>query len=178
MYNPYLVHHSKEWHRFFSHALVHSDYMHLFINMIVLFSFGRYTEGYFTYHFGVKGILYFVALYAGGVMFASLPAMRKHQDNPGYNAVGASGAVSAVLYSAIMIDPVAELRLYFAIPIPAFLFGILYLFYEYKMDKRGQGRIAHDAHLWGAIYGIAATIIFEPSLALSFFPKIIFNYFG
>ena len=177
-YNPYLVYHRKQWYRYISHAFIHADLFHLFINMFVLYMFGGFTERFFVQVFGLQGYFYYVLLYLGGVLFASLPAIRKHRDNPSYNAVGASGAVSAVVFSAILINPVMKLYLFFALPIPAFVFGALYLYYEYYMDKKGGGRIAHDAHFWGAIYGAAATIAFEPKLGLNFFTTIFYHYFG
>lgn len=177
-YNPYMVYHRKQYYRYFTHALIHADFFHLFVNMFVLYMFGRISEFYFLSTFELKGILYFLLIYVGGILFASLPAMRKHRDDPGYNAVGASGAVSAVVFSSILINPVMKLYIFGILPLPAFVFGALYLYYEYSMDKKGGGRIAHDAHFWGAIYGVAATIAFEPELGLNFFTTIFNHYFS
>ncbi len=172
-YIPYLVHHRNERYRLFTHALVHADFFHLFVNMYVLFLFGSWVYDAFQELFGIQGIVYFLVLYVMGAVFAALPGYQKHKDNPYYRAVGASGAVSAVVFSAIVMYPTAELRLFFAIPMPAVVFGVIYLVYEYYMDKRSEGNIAHDAHYWGALFGVAATLVFKPSLALRFVDQLL-----
>jgi len=104
-FNAYQIKHSGEKWRFFSYALVHSGWIHLIINMYVLYSFGGVVEQTFTLHFGSIGSLYFVLLYIGGVLFSTLFDFGKHKDNIYYNAVGASGAVSAVVFSSILVYP-------------------------------------------------------------------------
>lgn len=170
-YSPYLVVHNKEQYRIFTHAFIHGDYGHLLINMFVLYQFGRHVESGFSHYFGVKGILYYIVLYLGGIIAASIPAIQKNKDNPLYSAIGASGAVSAVLFSFILMNPTAMLGLFLIIPMPAFLVGILYLIYEKKMNDRND-RIAHDAHYWGAIFGFGATLIFKPAFGLEFLADI------
>ena len=104
-FNAYFIHQRKEWYRVISYGLIDADWMHLAINMFVLYSFGNLSEAYFTHYFGVKGTLYFGLLYVGGVLFSTLFDFGKQKDNPYYAAVGASGAVSAVLFSSILFDP-------------------------------------------------------------------------
>lgn len=165
LFNPYSVVHQKKWYKVISHAFIHADFMHLFMNMYVLYLFGTLVEGFLlvNYRFGVA---YYLVLYFGGILFASLPAFYKHSDNIHYNSLGASGAVSAVLFSTIVINPSMSLYLFFIpIPIPAVVFGPLYLLYEYYMGKRGRTNIAHDAHFAGAVFGIFFTLILD------------FNYF-
>lgn len=168
-FNPYVTYHNKQWYRIFSHALIHGDYMHLFVNMFVLWNFGPKVEQYFFVLFGAKGLFYYALLYIGGVGFATLPSLQKHRDNPGYNAVGASGAVAAVLFSSIIFTPMAKLRLLF-IPFsfPAWAFGIFYITYEIYAAKNSRDNIAHDAHYIGAIFGVLFTIAVEPKLFLNF----------
>ena len=101
--NPYQVHNQKQFYRVISHAFIHADFMHLGVNMYVLYSFGTNLEKTFVTIFGDIGLVYFVALYIGGIIFASLLSLQKHKDNPGYNSLGASGAVSAVLFASILI---------------------------------------------------------------------------
>lgn len=164
-FNAYQIHHRKEWHRFFSYGLIHADWIHLFINMFVLYSFGRIVEGTFQQLFGLKGFLLYVLLYLGGVAFSVIFDYRKFKNNVHYNAVGASGAVSAVVFASILIHPLGEIYL-FLIPfgIPSFIFGILYLIYSAYMSRRSEGNIGHSAHFWGAVFGFVFTIILEPRL--------------
>ena len=172
-YNPYQVIHRKEWFRLISQAFVHADFFHLFVNMWVLFIFGMLTETYYKVYFSEKGKLFYLFLYLGGILFSTLPAMAKHKNNPLYNAVGASGAVSAVLFASILFRPMSDIYIMF-IPfgIPAFVFGILYLIYEAYMNKRAKDNIAHDAHFWGAIFGVVFTITLKPQIVIDFFEQI------
>ena len=170
-YNPYLVHHRGQWYRMLTHALIHADFYHLAVNMWVLYMFGSGVEGRFQSMFGGVGKIYFLGLYILGVLFATLPAYRKHKDNFSYNAVGASGAVSAVVFAGIFMNPTAPLGLLFIpIRLPAVVFGVLYLAYEVYMDRRAgpNDRIAHDAHYYGAIFGVVFCILARPSLVLDF----------
>lgn len=177
-YNPYLVFHRKEWFRIISHAFVHADFFHLFINMWVLFIFGMLTETYYHVFFEGRGKIFYLFLYLGGILFSILPAMAKHKNNPSYNAVGASGAVSAVLFASILFRPMSEIYIMFIpIGIPAFIFGILYLVYEAYMERKAKDNIAHDAHLWGALFGIVFTLSLKPKIAVIFFEQI-FSTFG
>jgi membrane associated rhomboid family serine protease len=141
--------------------------------------FGRQVEDNFAYIFGAKGSINFAALYVLGVLFASLPALGKHKNNAYYNAVGASGAVSAVLYASILINPLNEVYMMFLpIPIKSWVFGIGYLALEYYLDKKKSGRIAHDAHYWGALFGFIFTIILKPSLFMDFVAAIRYSLFS
>ena len=178
MLNPYLIVHRKQYYRIFSSAFLHADWGHLLFNMITLYFFGSAmqdgveygVEPIFKILFGNKlGILYYLILYIGGFMFASLPALIKHKDNINYNALGASGAVSAVLFASILFSPYSSLYIFLIpVPIPAIVFGVGYLFYSAYMAKRNTDNIAHDAHFLGAIFGFLFQILLKPEL---------FNYF-
>ena len=186
LFNPYQVVHRKEYYRVLSHAFIHGSFLHLFFNMYVLYLFGNAVEGIFTnqkvfdFYFpslefwGVsRGYLYYILLYLGGILFASLPSIRKHKDDPAYNSLGASGAVSAVVMAFILLLPTRDLYLFFIpIGIPGFLFGAAYLFYEYYMSKKGGTGIAHDAHFWGAIYGLVLLVILKTGFIVNFFQQI------
>jgi len=177
-FNPYLALHSKQWYRFFTYALVHAGWMHLFINMFVLYSFGDVVIQAYTGLFGVKGYYYYALLYIGAVMISVLPSFGKHKNDPLYNAVGASGAVSAVVFASILFMPTGKITI-FPIPfgVPAFIFGILYLIYSAYMGKRGKDNIGHDAHFWGAVFGILFTIAIKPRIAV-YFVEQVRMYFG
>jgi membrane associated rhomboid family serine protease len=164
-FNAYIIKHRREGWRFFTYGLVHAGWGHLFINMFVLFSFGDLVESYFKLAFPGKGILYFILLYMGGVLFSVLFDFRKYKDDIFYNAVGASGAVSAIVFSSILIHPTGKIFLFLIpIPLPSFVFGILYLVYSAYMSKNSKDNIGHSAHFWGAIYGVVFTIVVQPSL--------------
>jgi len=172
-FNPYLVKNKKEYWRLFSYGLIHADWIHLGVNMFVLYSFGSQLIQFFTIAFPGNGVFYYLLLYIGGIFISVAPAFGKHKDNPYYNAVGASGAVSAVLFSSIVFNPMSKIYL-FPIPIgiPAVVFGILYIAYSAYMDKKAQDNVGHDAHLWGGIYGFALTIALNPKLIIHFFNQI------
>lgn len=172
-FNAWMIKHRKESWRFFSHALLHAGFLHLFINMYVLYSFGGLVENSFQQLFGLKGLLYYFLLYAGGIAFSTLFDFRKHRDNPHYNAVGASGAVSAIVFSSILFYPGGGIYI-FPIPfsIPAWIFAILYLIYSAYMGRRGKDNIGHNAHFWGAVFGIIFTVILVPGVIENFFSQI------
>lgn len=174
IFNPYRVDANGEWYRFISSGMIHSDWIHLLINMFVLLSFGPIVEGYFDYTFGERSTVYYLLLYFGGMMTAILPTYKKHRTNPAYNALGASGAVSGIVFSFILFNPLEKLCLYGILCLPGILFGVAYLFYCYYMDKRAKDNINHDAHLWGAVYGMAFTVILKPALLLHFFDQLIY----
>ncbi len=173
LFSPIMIAHHRQGYRFITHAFVHADWMHLAINMFVLLSFGRAVESFYAYLFGIKGWYFFLLLYFGGVLLSSTPSYAKHKDNKFYHAVGASGAVSAVVFTSILISPLTGIRFIF-IPfdIPAFIFGILYLIYSAYMSKRGNDNIGHDAHFWGAVYGLAFTLLLKPALGMAFIQQI------
>ena len=169
-FNAYDIKHFKNSYRFLSYALIHADWIHLLINMMVLYSFGRIVEVYYIFNFGNKGLLYYVLLYVGGTALSTLPSYGKHKDDYSYTAVGASGAVSAVVFASIVFDPLSKIYL-FLIPvgIPSILFGILYLVYSAYMGKKNIDNIGHDAHFWGAVFGFMFTVILKPSLIVSMY---------
>lgn len=171
-FNASKVYHKHEYHRLITHAFVHANWEHLFVNMIVLFSFGSAIEEYFKYNFGSNHILCFFLLYFGGILFSNLYALFKYRNNYFYNAVGASGAVSAVLFAAIFFDPWNMIYFFGILPIPGIIFAVLYLFYSYQMSKKQKDNVAHDAHFLGALYGFVFPILLNPRLFELFLDKL------
>ncbi len=169
-FNPSHILNSKEWYRFFTYGIIHADYIHLGINMWVLWIFGEGIIYYFTILFGNLANLYFLFLYIPALAISVIPSFLKHKNNVFYNAVGASGAVSAIVYASIILSPTSSLYLFLIpFPIPAWLFGIVYLVYTIIMDKRGNSNIGHSAHLWGSIYGLVFMLFAEPYVYSNFF---------
>jgi membrane associated rhomboid family serine protease len=172
-FNPHSIEERKEWYRFFTYSVVHGDWMHLIFNMWVFYVFSDNVLDTFQYIFGLKGIYYFVLLYVGGVAFSVVKDYVDHRENPMYNAIGASGAVSAVLFSSIIIFPTDKLIFFpIPIPLPAYIMGILYLVFTVYMARRGKDNIGHTAHFLGAMYGIAFTIIIRPQFVGEFLSKL------
>lgn len=171
--NPYTIKHQKQYYRLFSHALIHADWMHLILNVYVFYSFGMVMESVFKSLWGnAQGSVYFLALYIGGALVAALPSQRKHGDNFGYNSVGASGAVSAVLMSYMVLFPTQQVLFFFAIPMPSFVAVLIFFGLEYFMNRSGKTGIAHDAHIWGAIFGIIFLLVVKPAAIINFFVQV------
>ena len=171
--NPYIVSRKKEYYRFISSGFVHNDYVHLLFNMITLYFFGDAIEQVFGYFFGMTGLIYFLGLYFMGMVVADIPSFIKYRNYAGYNSLGASGAVSAVVFSSILFRPTAKIYVYYAIGIPGFIFGILYLLYSYYQGKRMADNVNHDAHLYGALFGLVFSIAVYPSVLGSFIRQIL-----
>jgi membrane associated rhomboid family serine protease len=172
-FNAYAIrHHGQGW-RFLSYGLVHADWVHLFINMFVLYSFGKAVIDAYHYYFDVRGYFFYLLLYIGGIGFSVLFDYGKHKDDPDYNAVGASGAVSAVLFASILLYPTGSVYIFpIPFPLPSVVFGVIYLVYSAVMARRAKDNIGHNAHFWGAIFGIAFTTAMKPVLAVSFYQQI------
>jgi membrane associated rhomboid family serine protease len=161
LYIPFQLKHNNEYYRLISHIFIHADISHLAFNMISLYFLGSTLSYYFIDYYGLQlGTSYLLILYFAGAIFASLPSFFKHQDNSLYRSLGASGAVSAVIFAAILWDPSMSLGILFIpFPIPAYIFGPIYLAVEYFSMKRGGTGIAHDAHLGGAVFGILFVLL-------------------
>ncbi|OOG61294.1 rhomboid family intramembrane serine protease [Rhodanobacter sp. B04] len=155
---PPAISRQREYHRLVTYGLVHADFNHLLFNMITLFFFGRQMEGLFTARLGMLG---FALFYIGGLVVSILPTYLKNRGNPGYRSLGASGAVSAVLFAYILLAPWSRI-IVLVIPMPAIVYAVLYTGYSIYMDRRGQGNTNHSAHLWGAVYGVAVTLLVDP----------------
>ncbi len=162
--NPYMVIKKKEYFRIVSHTVLHADWAHLIFNMITLYFFGEYVEQALDIYFGNK-FFFYILLYILGGIISSLPTVLKHKNDHWYNSVGASGAVSAVLFAGIFFEPKLGIYLFFIpIPIPGYLFGLAYLVYSHYMSKKNIDNINHDAHFAGAIFGFLFPLILKPAL--------------
>ncbi len=172
IFNPWMVSERKQWYRMITSGFIHADWLHIGLNMLVFFSFGLAVERYYEMIFGVKGTYYFVMLYVAAIIFSITPSYVKHKHDYNYNALGASGAVAAVLFTAILFNPLAPVYLFGIIKLPGILVGVGYLFYEYRAGKQGGTNINHDAHFWGALFGVAYTILIHPPVVIHFFNQL------
>ncbi len=172
-FNAALVIHRKQYYRLISHAFVHAGWTHLFVNMSVLYFFGKPVEMYFNYYFGHRASVYFLLLYFGGILVSNGWALVKNKNNYHYNAVGASGAVSAVLFSFVFFDPWEKLYFFWLVPIPGILFAVGYLIYSYLMSNRKMDNVAHDAHFLGSVFGFIFPVVLNPALFGRFVDKLL-----
>jgi membrane associated rhomboid family serine protease len=170
LFVPYFIKHDREYHRLISHIFIHADLMHLAFNMLSLYSLGSMFESQLEYNFGFQsGIIHFAILYFVGGIFASFYSYMKHQDNPSYRSLGASGAVSAVIFASIIWNPDLKLMIMFIpVPIPAYLFGPIYLAIEYFAMRKGNTGIAHEAHISGALFGVLYVTLLDFDRAKQF----------
>jgi membrane associated rhomboid family serine protease len=162
IFNPHHTIKYKQWYRLFTAGLIHSGGWHLAFNMIAFYFFALPLERY------LLGSWQFALLYVLSLGISSLPALYRYKDQPGYNALGASGAVSAVVLSVIMFVPDLELRIFFLLPMPGWLFALLYIGFSFYAGLKQWGNIGHEAHLFGAIAGIVITLLMEPQVASNF----------
>lgn len=167
MMHPYTVSKGKKLYTFITSGLIHADWGHLFFNMFTFYFFAFKLEmmiGHWQF-----GLLYFLSL-----ILSDVPTVIKHKDHFWYNSLGASGAISAVLFSYILFEPLSIIGVMF-IPLPAIVFAVLYLAYSWYMSKNAKDNIGHDAHFFGALTGLIFTVIFAPGIIPHFIEKLIGN---
>jgi membrane associated rhomboid family serine protease len=161
IFYPPAVTHRKQWYRFFTCGLIHADFGHLIFNMLSLYLFGQYVENEFNRIFGEYGKWFYLGMYITALAVSIIPTYTKNKDNYAYRSLGASGAVSAVVFAGLMTNPGAEVGLLIipGLRIPGFVFGPLYLIISAFLEKRGGDNINHSAHIFGALYGVAFIVI-------------------
>ena len=177
MFSPFRYINDKKRWIILSHGFIHADFFHLFFNMYVLYVFAPSVESYFNITSEI-GYIYFISLYILGILFSTIPSLFKHYDNPNYFSLGASGAVSSIVFAYILIFPLRELGLVLlpGIWLPGFIFGSLYLIAEHYLSKKQYSNIAHDAHLSGSIFGIIFIILYDFNNVQKFIQKITFYF--
>lgn len=155
---PYRTVRENTWYELLTSGFLHANLGHLFVNMFTLYFFAPIMESY-------MGSNYFLGLYLTGLIVAGIPSVIKFKENPSYATLGASGAVGSVLFAFIFIYPLRSIYLFLIpIPIPAFVFAILYLIYSMYESKQERGKINHEAHVAGALWGIFYLILFVPDM--------------
>lgn len=153
-----------QYYRFITYGFVHADGTHLLFNMITLFFFGRAVEPFFAHYIGLIG---FAGFYLLGLVVSIVPSYVKHARDANYRSLGASGAVSAVLFVYILLAPWSTIYV-FIIPVPAILFAVAYVGYSIYAEHRATGNVNHGAHLWGAAYGVVFVLLMEPAVGPHF----------
>lgn len=159
---------NKQYDRLLTSGFLHVDYIHLILNMYVLYVFGDNLIVFFTQFTGslLTGSLLFLLVYILAILGGNLLALLFHKNNPNYSAVGASGGVSGILFASIVIYPTMMLGVFFVIPMPAWIFAILYLGYSVYGVQKQLGNTGHEAHLGGAVIGLIAPLVFSPELLI------------
>jgi membrane associated rhomboid family serine protease len=164
----------KEYYRFLSSGFVHGSWIHLIINMFVLYEFGKLIEKYFSQLFGtIPGPILFLVVYVLMIILADIPSYAKHKDNPSFASIGASGAVSGILMMYVVFHPWHKIYLYGILGIYSILAAVLYIGYSTWADKQQKGRIDHSAHLYGAILGLIFIFALKPSLISLFIKQLL-----
>lgn len=171
LFRPYVIKHNNEWWRWISCGFIHQDYMHLFVNMFSFFLFAGTSMDLFNEISHSNNGVLFLLFYLGALVMSGMYSYYRHQDDYSYAALGASGAVAAVIFSNILVSPFSSIYLYGLLKMPAWLFGLVYLYYEYAMGKKKMDNIGHDAHFFGAVYGLIFPIIIHPQTGLDFIQK-------
>jgi membrane associated rhomboid family serine protease len=168
---PFRVAKNKEYIRFFSSSMLHVSWMHLLFNMMTLYFFGAVVEQSFNYYTPGYGALIMLGMYVSGMVVSEIGTLQKYQNDRSYSSVGASGAVSAILFSSIWFMPTNQILVMF-IPMPGFVFGALYLLYTAWAAKNDYtGHINHDAHFYGSVWGILVTLVLAPESLAAFFDQ-------
>jgi membrane associated rhomboid family serine protease len=170
--NPYQITTHKQYYRLITSGFIHNDHMHLIVNMISLYFFGTAVEYVFLQKLGPAGQWYMVILYLLAIVISDLPTYLKHKNNPRYNSLGASGGVAAIVFAFIIFRPLDNIYLYFALPIPGFILGVLYIAFSWYQGRRSNDNINHDAHLYGALFGLIFCIVVYPPCISEFVHQI------
>lgn len=161
IFYPPAITQRKQWYRFFTCGLIHADYMHLIFNMFSLYMFGEFVESAFSNPilFGDKGKFLYLGMYVLALFFCLLPTFIKHRNDYYYRSLGASGAVSAVVFAGILFNPTEKLGFFFIPPIiPGYIFGPLYLIGSTYLERKASDNVNHSAHIWGALFGVGFII--------------------
>ena len=160
-----------QYYRFITCGLIHADYMHLIFNMLTLYFFGTVMEAYYQGQLGLQK-WYYLALYIGALIVSNIPTYLKHRNDYDYRSLGASGAVSAVLFAFILLRPWQKI-IVLVFPVPAIIYGCLFLFYSAYMSRKGGDHVNHDAHFYGALFGVLFTIAARPEVIQIFWNELI-----
>ena len=173
MMSPYRIDRKKEYWRFITSGFIHADFAHLFFNLFSFYFFGTQLEYIFGIIFPGFGGEVFILFYLLAIFVADLPTYFKQRNNPYFNSLGASGAVSAVIFAGIMFFPTEKIYLFGFVGIPGFIYAGLFTWYSIAMDRRGRDYVNHSAHLYGGLFGVLFITLTRPSTWVEFFSQIL-----
>ena len=172
MMNPYHIRRDQQYYRFLSSGFIHKDHMHLLLNMFSFYFFGTAVERDLATLFGASGMYYFIGLYLVAIVVSDIPTYFKHRNDPHYNSLGASGGVGAVIFVFIIFEPLQRICIYFALCMPGFILGVLYIVYTYYQGRKSNDNINHDAHLYGALFGLVFCLVVYPPSIIQFYEQV------
>jgi membrane associated rhomboid family serine protease len=172
MMNPFRIKRNHEYYRFLTSGFVHISTTHLMFNMFSFYFFGTAIESIFFRQFGDAGGIYFLALYLLAIIVSDLPTYFKQQDNPRYNSLGASGGVSAVIFAFIILEPTQRICIFLFLCMPGFILGVLFIAFSYYQGKKSVSSINHEAHLYGALFGLLFCVVLYPGSIGSFIDQV------
>ncbi|MDF0692277.1 rhomboid family intramembrane serine protease [Aquirufa ecclesiirivi] len=170
--NPYKINRRNEYWRFITSGFIHADFTHLFFNLFSFFFFGLQLENIFTILYPESGQIIFVVFYVTAIVAADLPTYFKQSKNSHFNSLGASGAVSAVIFAGILFFPTEKIYLFGILGIPGFIYAGLFTWYSIAMDRRGRDYVNHSAHLYGGLYGLVFVTLMYPKVWLTFVEQV------
>lgn len=170
--SPYQISHYREYWRFITSGFIHADFTHLFFNLFSFYFFGTQLEYIFSVIFPGFGAQMFVLFYILGIIVADLPTYFKQKNNPNFNSLGASGAVSAVIFAGIMFFPTEKIYLFGILGIPGIIYAGLFTWYSIAMDRRGRDFVNHSAHLYGGLFGVLFVSLTYPKVWITFVEQI------
>ncbi len=171
--NPYMVFRRNQYWRMLTSGFIHSGYVHLGFNMFTFYFFGTLAEQVFIFRLGeTTGTLVYIFFFISGIILSDLTVAWRNRDNMAYNSLGASGAVSAMVFSSILYFPLQPICLFGLICLPGFILGALYVIYSYTQGKNMSDNINHEAHLYGAVYGVLFSLLVYPSAGMEFFQQL------
>jgi membrane associated rhomboid family serine protease len=192
MFHPYSIYHNREHYRFLTHAFIHGDYLHLIFNVLALYTIGLnleesafpriIAEGNPVTEDDIKiAKIWYLILFTGGIYAASITEYLRNRNNPEYSSLGASGAISSIMFCWIIVQPRGQLSLFFLPQMPGWIIGLLLLGISYILIRRKKNssytdNISHESHFWGAIFGILFVLIVKPSVFIPFFDHILKSF--
>ena len=165
---PWQIERNREFYRFVTSGFLHANFTHLLLNMFSFYFFGPVVEQYFAFIFGNASPYWFIGFYLMAIVVSDIPTFFKQRHQPSYSSIGASGGVAAIIFASIIFQPLEKICLYGILCFPGFILGTVYLIYSYYKGRNSNDHINHEAHLYGALFGLFFCIVAYPASFVHF----------